>query len=214
MFTRPATRDGLARTAGIVCLVGGLLGAIVDVCTLLTGPTEVSLGRNLGYVLFQVMLIIGLAGLALLGATGSAWWGRVGIGVAILSYVVLIGGELIEPFDPATAAVIFELVPLAFGLGMLLAGIAVLRARRWSGWRRFVPVAIGAYVFVVFLPVVIATGSEAGFWVAVTGLDLLFAALGLAVVREASTAVGSSARSRRISASNEEGRPWNTPTRP
>ena len=42
----------------------------------------------------------------------------------------------------------------------------------------------------------IGTGSEAGFWVAVTGLDLLFAALGLAVIREASVAVGSRDRTR------------------
>lgn len=196
MNTSPAQRNGSARIAGIVCLVGGLLGAVLDVFLLMTGPPEVSLARNLSYVLLQVMLLIGLAGLAMLGAAGSAWWGRVGIGVAILSYVVLIGGELIEPFDPATAAVIFELVPLVLGPGMLLAGVAVLRVHRWSGWRRFVPLAIGAYVFVVFLPVVIATGSEAGFFVAVTGLDLLFAALGLAVVREASVAVGSRDRTR------------------
>jgi hypothetical protein len=86
---------------------------------------------------------------------------------------------------------IFDDVALPFGIGMVLAGVAVLRAGRWSGWRRFVPLALGAYMFVVFLPVVIATGSDAGFFAAVTGLDLLSAALGLAVVREASVAVGS-----------------------
>ena len=189
MFT-PAQINSPARIAGIVCLVGGLVGAVLDVFWLVTGPAEVSLARNLGYVVFQVALLVGLAGLAMLGAVGSAWWGRVGLGVAILSYVVLIGGELIEPFDPATAMVIFDNVALPFGIGMVLAGVAVLRADRWSGWRRFVPLALGAYMFVVFLPVVIATGSDAGFFAAVTGSDLLFAALGLAVVREASVAAG------------------------
>ena len=189
MFTPPQINSP-ARIAGIVCLVGGLVGAVLDVFWLVTEPAEVSLARNLGYVVFQVALIVGLAGLAMLGAVGSAWWGRVGLGVAILSYVVLIGGELIEPFDPATAMVIFDNVALPFGIGMVLAGVAVLRAGRWSGWRRFVPLALGAYMFVVFLPVVIATGSDAGFFAAVTGSDLLFAALGLAVVQEASVAAG------------------------
>ncbi|MGH3612431.1 MAG: hypothetical protein ACRDRK_07490 [Pseudonocardia sp.] len=196
MNTSPAERNGSARIAGIVCLVGGLVGVVLDVFLVVAGPPEVSLARNLSFVLLQVTQVSGLAGLAMLGATGSAWWGRVGIGVAILSYVVLIGGELIEPFDPVTATVIFELVPLVFGPGMLLAGVAVLRAHRWSGWRRWVPLAMGAYIFVIFLPVVIATGTDTGFFAAVLGLDLLFGALGLAVVREASTAVGSRARSR------------------
>jgi hypothetical protein len=187
----PAQISSPARIAGIVCLVGGLVGAVLDVFWLVTGPAEVSLARNLGYVVFQVALLVGLAGLAMLGAVGSAWWGRVGLGVAILSYVVLIGGELIEPFEPATAMMIFDNVALPFGIGMVLAGVAVLRAGRWSEWRRFVPLALGAYMFVVFLPVVIATGSDAGFFAAVTGSDLLSAALGLAVVREASVAVGS-----------------------
>lgn len=146
-----------------------------------------STATSLRNALVALMLTIGLVGLAALGATGSWWWGRVGIGAAILSYIVLVGGELIEPFDPATAAVIFETVPVGFGLGMLLAGVAVLRAHRWSGWRRFVPLALGAYVFVVFLPVAIATGSEAGFWAALIPFGLIFAALGLAVVREATT---------------------------
>lgn len=194
MDASPSRHAGAARTAGIVCLVGGLLGAVLDVSTLVTGPGEVSVARNLGYALLQLTVVVGLVGTAVLGATGSAWWGRVGLGVAILSYVALICAELVEPFDPAAAAVVFELVPLVFGPGMLLAGAAVLRARRWSGWRRHVPLAVGVYVFVVFLPVVVALG-ETGFWAAVVGLDLLFAALGLAVVRETATA-GARARSR------------------
>lgn len=187
METGAARHSGVARIAGIVGLAGGLLGAVSDAYELATLPTEVTMATSLRNALVALMLTIGLVGLAALGATGSWWWGRVGIGAAILSYAVLVGGELIEPFDPAAAAVIFENVALPFGLGMVLAGVAVLRAHRWSGWRRFVPLAMGAYVLVVFLPVVIVTGSDAGFWAAVLGLSLLFAALGLAVVREATT---------------------------
>ena len=147
METTAGQRRESARIAGMVGLVGGLLGAAIDVFELMTLPTEVSMATGLRNALGLLMLIVGLAGMAALGATGSGWWGRVGIGAVILAYIVLIVGELIEPFDPATAAVIFETVPLVIGPGMVLAGVAVLRARRWSGWRRFVPLAMGAYTF-------------------------------------------------------------------
>ena len=191
-----AQRSGSARIAGIVGLVGGLLGVAVAVFELVTLPAEVSVASGLRNALVHLTAIVGLAGLAALGAVGSAWWGRVGIGVAVMGFVGLISAELIEPFTPATAGTIFEIAPLVVGPGMVLAGVAVLRARRWSGWRRIVPLAVGAYVFVVFLPVVISIGSDAAFWAALVGWYLALAAIGLAVVQEASAPVSSRDRSR------------------
>jgi hypothetical protein len=43
-------------------------------------------------------------------------------------------------------------VPLA-GIGFLMAGVTTLRAGRWSGPGRFIPLLIGVLTFVVMLPV-------------------------------------------------------------
>lgn len=72
----------------------------------------------------------------------------------------------------------------AIGLFLILAGIAVLRARVWPGWQRYLPLALGIYVFVpltpgIFGPFVIARLVIAG-WMA------LFAVLGWVLLRQPS----------------------------
>ena len=196
MHTTAAQHAGPARIAGIVGLVGGLIGVVLDVYELATLPTEVSMVTATRNAVLLMMVVIGLAGLAALGAVGSAWWGRLGICVAMLGFVLLIPGELIEPSDPATAETIFMIAPLVAGPGFVLAGVAVLRARRWSGWRRFVLLAMGVYLFAVLLPVVIAFPTDAAFWSAIIPFDLMWAALGLAVVVEASVAADARTLSR------------------
>lgn len=196
MDTTAVQRNGPVRVAGIVGLVGGVLSVVLDVYELMTLPIEVSMAASLRNVLFQLTAIIALAGLAALGAAGHAWWARLGIGVTFLGFAVLIGGELIEPFDPATGEMLFAIAPLLAGPGLVLAGVGVLRARRWSGWRRFVPLSCGVYLLVVFVPVVISTGTDAGFLIAVMGWGACLAALGLAVAQEASTPADARARAR------------------
>lgn len=64
------------------------------------------------------------------------------------------------PFAPLGA--------LLCALGMILVGIAVLRNRVWTGWKRFTPLLVGIYPFVFMFPVVILTGTRPpvmiGFW--------------------------------------------------
>lgn len=93
-------------------------------------------------------------------------------------------GEVVEPFDAGTATMLFTVAPLVVAPALLMTGVAVLGARRWSGWRRAIPLACAVYLLVVFIPVVAVTGTDAGFFMAVIGWDLGIAALGLAVVAE------------------------------
>src|SRR5262245_27607978 len=72
------------------------------------------------------------------------------------------------------------------GLGFLIAGAGTLRAKIWSGWRRWMPLAIGIATFVELTPLVFA-----GFvWarLAIAFWFLLFAALGQSLRTEVALA--------------------------
>lgn len=64
------------------------------------------------------------------------------------------------PFAPLGA--------LLCALGMILVGIAVLRNRLWTGWKRFTPLIVGCYPFVFMFPILILTNTRPpvliGFW--------------------------------------------------
>ena len=69
------------------------------------------------------------------------------------------------------------------GLGMLAAGVGVLRADTWHGWRRWTPLAIGIATFAVVTP-----GMFGGFVIARLAIGswlLLLAALGWSLYVEA-----------------------------
>ncbi|WP_020607254.1 hypothetical protein [Spirosoma spitsbergense] len=82
--------------------------------------------------------------------------------------------------------VILPFAPLgAFlnGLGMILVGIASLKANVWTGWKRYVPLSVGLFPFVFMFPFVILTGARPaamiGFW------GVAWIALGLAAWQRA-----------------------------
>jgi hypothetical protein len=65
---------------------------------------------------------------------------------------------------------------LFMGVGLILEGIAVLRARIWDGWRRWLPLALGIWVFVPLMPAMGLPVESAE--AATAGWMLPFAALG------------------------------------
>jgi hypothetical protein len=72
---------------------------------------------------------------------------------------------------------LFSAGPLLTGVGLVVAGIAVARGRRLAGGWRFVPVAVGAYVFAVLMPVMIGSGgppAPIALWT-IAGWDVLWA---------------------------------------
>jgi hypothetical protein len=60
-------------------------------------------------------------------------------------------------------------------VALILEGAAVLRARSWDGWRRWLPLALGIWVFVMMSA--FGLSFEAAQF-ATAGWMLLFAALG------------------------------------
>lgn len=90
------------------------------------------------------------------------------------------------PMAGAVAYLLAHWLPLPFaplgallnGIGMLLVGVASLRANIWTGWKRYVPLIVGSFPFVFMFPVLIIPGARPaeliGFW------GLLWLLLGLA----------------------------------
>jgi hypothetical protein len=123
---------------------------------------------------------------AIAGAAGTGWLGRVGTGIAGLGLVLLAVAEAITVSSPDLSTTLFMIGPNLVGLGLILAGIAVIRAGRFTGWRRYPVLVLGVYVFAVLTPVIIASGgppAPAGL-VALGGWEILFALIAVSVLVE------------------------------
>jgi hypothetical protein len=128
-----------------------------------------------------------LVALALSGAAGTGLLGRLGICVGVLGALLFAVAEVITLSAPGTSETLFAIAPLLAGLGLVLAGIAVLRTGLWTGWRRWVTLALGVYVFAVLIPLVIATGGPPAY-AAIAGLlvwQVLWVLIAVAVLVEA-----------------------------
>lgn len=187
---------GSTRAAALVCIIGTAAGVVYADAGASTG-WEPSLGFA-QQALLHVAELAGVIGLALSGAAGAGWLGQIGLGAAVLGQVLLIVAELTFPGSPDLADQIFNVAPPLSAIGMVLAGIAVLRVGRWAGWHRFTPLLVGLYVFVVVTPVLVISGgppAAAALW-ALTGWELCWLLLGVALWATA----GSAVRPRRASA--------------
>jgi len=128
---------------------------------------------------FHVLVAIGILGLRASGTTGSSRAGRRGISLALIGTALLFVGELasipvrharISDTSASLVGLIFFLAIVLSAVGFLIAGRSTLRARRWDGWRRYPPLAMG--IWTTALLVVSATKAlPAG--VAVYGVFLL-----------------------------------------
>ncbi|HSK59359.1 MAG TPA: hypothetical protein VK935_09930 [Actinomycetospora sp.] len=173
-----------ARAAAVICTVGSA-GAVVFSLAVLAGfaPADES-----PYLLpIYVASLAGVAALALVGAAPGAT-GRAGVVLAAVGLVGFITAEILAP-APAGEA-LYSVVPLVTALGMVVAGIAVLRAGRWSGWRRYVPLLVGLWIVVVVVPVIALVGDPGSGGMAAAAVTVigawhvLWVGLGAAVLAE------------------------------
>lgn len=195
-----------ARTAALVSLVltaGAVLyGVIIIIVVLSAGAGALDAWEPSAGYLLQALIHLGeLAGviaLALSGAAGAGLLGRIGLGAAALGQALLAVAELVYPTYPGVGEQIFNVAPPLSGIGLILAGIAVLRARVWQGWHRFVPLVLGAWVFVVLAPSLIVFGSPPapGALLAIAGWDVGWILLAVSTLTGAGVLVGEQASRR------------------
>jgi hypothetical protein len=137
-----------------------------------------------------IAVLVGFAGAAGLGRSRLA---RAGAILAVIGMVGLTGMEVYargfaewqtKAANEGTMGAGYGITTSLVGLGMVVAGIAVLRTRQWTGPWRQVPLAIGVMHFVVVTPAIFSNIYVLARIAIVTWIAL-FGALGWALVREA-----------------------------
>lgn len=183
-------------------MVGGLLGAL-QAGVILLWPAQVPPERYshpfdaTGYAVAQVSFVVQhrllfgvVLGLVAVAWRPGSWLARTGLLVMAVGLLLLTGNELnairaaaVLAGSPVAVSVDNSYgVPMtAMGLGLLLAGLGVVRRRLLPGWARWLPLLLGVYVFAVLFPAVFGFSTAAR--LAIGGWMLLFALLGRELVR-------------------------------
>ena len=186
--------------AGVACLAAGVLGAVSGIW-LTVYPGQVSEDMFSypltagGFTVIQIWfflqhlgLLAGIAALARAEVMAEARSTRWGTGLAAAGMALLAVTELIAitarsstyPGDgTGLLDALYGASSLAVGVGLILAGIAVRRRGRWTGWRGLVVLVAGIFVFVPMTPALMGPFVLAR--LAITVWMLLFAALGYAL---------------------------------
>jgi hypothetical protein len=133
-------------------------------------------------IVTHVLVLIGIVALARSGATGKSLLGKIGLGLALIAGAAFIPSEAIIPFNFQLGNALDGTCGPLLGLGMILVGVAVLRAQQWQGWGRFVPLLFGLYPFLVIMPFIVATGQPN--FAAIGGWGLFALLLGVALLVE------------------------------
>lgn len=197
---------------GWITIVAGLVGAAAGVFLVVVEPAVAEDRYSYplspgGFAAIQAFfgvhhlgLLAGLYGLWRSGAVGdsrSGRWGATGA-IAGMGLLTLTEFVVISAADAAYPSAQTDVMDMLYGVsslvvavGLIMVGVAVMRAGRWRGWHRFVPLALGVYVIVPMGPLLMASHDLARFGIG--GWMLGFAALGWALV--ATAADGGSPRS-------------------
>ena len=75
--------------------------------------------------------------------------------LAAVGQIVLAVAEVVWPRQPDLGNVLFGIAPILTGVGLITAGVTLVRADRG----RWLPLALGVYTIAVLVPVEIATGG-------------------------------------------------------
>ena len=145
-----------------------------------------AIAATLTWGLTQLLLVGALLVWARSGATGPSRGGRIGAALTVVGGVLLVSGHVLTLVvlnagmdDPTAIAVLalFGIGTLVSLVGFLLAGVATLRAGRWTSWRRYAPVAVAVAMLVVmplqFTPLLPVAVALYGLTIVALGMAML-----------------------------------------
>jgi hypothetical protein len=152
----------------------GLLSALESAATALLDAVRLVSYDPSGWwhtvdVLTPVLLAAGLAALAAMKpATG--WLMRIGVTIALAGLGVFTLASALAFSDADAGEKLHPISVPVTAIGMLIIGVAVVRAARWRGWRRFAPLGCGVVPFTIELPGFLSVGDtpRLGYFIACT----------------------------------------------
>lgn len=127
----------------------------------------------------HALVLGGLVGLDRLGVTGDLRWGKIGLRLAIAGRILFLTAESVAIAVASDDLPLFPAAAVTTGLGMLAAGAAIIRARRLTGWQRYLPITVGAYPFIFMFPVLAVTGERPDLAITAWGLTFIGVAIAL-----------------------------------
>jgi hypothetical protein len=132
-----------------------------------TPPSAMIVALN---ILNHLLLVAGIAGLARSEAAGRGWLATSGLGLSQLGFAVIVLAEASWLLTTTATEALFGVRTLVLLLGLILAGIAVVKAGRWQGWHRFTPLACGMFIAVVVLPSFALPGYASHYAIGIWGV--------------------------------------------
>ena len=103
-------------------------------------------------ILSHVLLATGMVGLLRSEAAGPVRLAVAGPSITLLGLAVLIVAEGSWLVGLSASDTLYMSATFALFLGLTLTGVMVLKARRWTSWHRFTPLACGLFIPLVVLP--------------------------------------------------------------
>lgn len=195
-----------AERGGRICFWGGIVGAlqaaIVLAALLLAGPAGASRyshpfgpgpwsAAQVTFAIQHIALVFGVLALLAVAASRPTRYGLLGAagGLVLLAAMELfaITAADVAVDDPQADLVnsLYGIPTVAVGLALVVAGVSMARSRALPGWRRWIVLVTGAYVFVALLPAIF--GPDILGRIAIGVWMLLFAALGRAAIAPGAT---------------------------
>lgn len=164
-FERQQTGDSLIPVAAWSMIAGALLqmigGFVFGRLEAQDQPPGPVLALN---VVSHLLLLVGVIGLARSGVAGRGRLAGIGLALTMLGLVVISAGEMAVALESSADLLLFGVGSAAMALGLIMAGVAVLRTRRWTGWQRFIPLATGLFLLPVGPLPSIAFSIAMGAW--------------------------------------------------
>jgi hypothetical protein len=187
------TTNNRGAVAGAAYALGGLLWFVVGVVGASIWdlePQAGSAGFYLSEIVFlvaQLLLCFGLFGLRWSGAFARGLFSTIAFGIAALGHVAFVAAEL-HSLILGSLSDLLAIAALLSSIGLVLTGIAVLQARRWQGWARWIPLVTGLYFWVAMFPFILVADGPNGYVIA--GWGLVRCLLGLAMRAQAAAPAG------------------------